>query len=418
MSWFSISLPNPFKFQESDEDNLKEETVSEEEEESSSHGGGVKEDLSELGQTIGRQLWGVASFLAPPPVTVTASDPSVSSSSQTLLGIRSDFAEISGSFKSGFSLLSPNKAVNQISRLASNLLLLEKEEDSGNDGNESLAEDPPGGGIVGVTDEVLEFVREISMRPEFWMNFPLSLDDGNLMPFFLLLFLSVCSSLNYFDISDAQREHASTVECLAPSLAALRLRICPNYMNDGHFWMVVEARELLLQKLQNRPNTLVENSKTDDLFVEVTSKGSSNIEEDNNQVQEKEVLAETVNSAQQVHIDEQKNIEQWLEEEDIITGTSFDSPKQLGNEEDVSFSDLEDDDDDVSSRQPGLRPVQDTGISPPNRSNDWVQLSETETQSNRKKAVQPISRAKDSEGEESNDWLTVDDFDSDSLGNV
>ncbi|KAF8407160.1 hypothetical protein HHK36_006286 [Tetracentron sinense] len=388
MSWISVSLPNPFKSQESDEDNLTEKLS-----ESSSHGGGVKEDFSELGKTIGRQLWGVASFLAPPPVT--ASHPSVSSS-QTLLGIRNDFAEIGGRFKSGFSLLSTNKAVNGISRLASNLLLFEEEGNISDDGDNSSGEDP-GLGIVGVTEEVLEFVREISMRPEFWIDFPLLLDDD-------------------FDMSDAQREHASTVEHLAPSLAALRLRLCPSYMNDGHFWMIAEARDILLQKLQKRKNKLVESSKIDDSCVEVSSKGNS-IQQENNPVQEKEFLNETVNAARQIDIDEQENIEQWLEEEDVDTGSSIDAHKQLVHEEDISFSDLDDDDNDIS-KKPGLRTVQDTGSSSPNGSNDWVQLSEdSEIRGGREKAVRPTSREKDSEGE-SSDWLNVDDSDPESLGNV
>ncbi|KAF8400603.1 hypothetical protein HHK36_013902 [Tetracentron sinense] len=390
MSWFSISLPNPFKPQEPDEENLTEtEEKFSEEEESSSNGGGVKEDLSELRKTIGRQLWGVASFLAPPPVTdsdalnppVTPSD----SSSQTFLGIRNDFAEIGGTFKSGLSLLSTNKAVNGISRLASKILQFQKEDD----GDEFLGEDFGGeGSVIGVTKEVLRFVQEMSLRPECWVDFPLSLD-------------------NDFDMSDAQREHASTVERFAPSLAALRLRLCPTQL-----FKIVEARDTLLQKLQNRTNAQVKSSRADNLFVEVSIK-DSNIQEESGPVQEKEFLAETLNSAHQEKVDELENIEQWLEEEDVVTGTSADAQKQLGKEEDVSFSDLEDDDD-VSSRQLGLRLER---VSSPSGSNEWIQLGEnSDMQRGQKKAVPPTSREKDSEGESSNDWLAVDDFNSDSSG--
>nr|DAD45004.1 TPA_asm: hypothetical protein HUJ06_003234 [Nelumbo nucifera] len=409
MSWLSISLPNPFKSQESDEEDAvnKEEKVAGEEEESSSHVGGVKEDLSELGKTIGRQLWGVASFLAPPPVTDSSSDAAESSdsSSQTFLGIRNDFAEISGSFRSGLSLLSTNKAVNEISKLASNLLQL-KEDEEGGDGDESSGEDHGGGdgdGIVGVTDEVLEFAQEMSMRPEFWVDFPLSIS-------------------NDFNMSDIQREHASTVEHFTPSLAALRTRLCPSHMNEGHFWMIyfimlyprineddrrllstaqiVETRERLLQELQARKNTQLENPKNDDSHVEVSNEGCT-IQEENNEVQEKESLAETANAALQVDTDEQENVEQWLEEDDG-TGTSVDAPKQLGNEEDVSFSDLEDDDDDndVPRRQPSSSSIQVVGASSPKSSSEWIQLNDNSgTQGSRKNAVRLTSHEKDSEGE-------------------
>lgn len=38
-------------------------------------------------------------------------------------------------------------------------------------------------------------------------------------------------------MSDAQREHASTVEHLTPSLAALRVKL-QNYMSEEQFWMI------------------------------------------------------------------------------------------------------------------------------------------------------------------------------------
>lgn len=151
--------------------------------------GGVKDDLSVLGQTLGRQLRGVANFLAPPPPpAVVSSDPSSLSSSassssqsqaQALLGIRNDLVEIGGSFRTGLALLSSNKAVSEISRLASNLLQFEEdkvrdEEASGeDDDDDNLADD-----VVGVTDEILDFATEISTRPELWTDFPITLDDG------------------------------------------------------------------------------------------------------------------------------------------------------------------------------------------------------------------------------------------------
>ena len=81
---------------------------------------GVKDDLSALGQTLGRQFRSVANFLAPPPPpspppsSITVVDPSSESHSQSqsqaLIKIRNDLVEIDGSLKSRLSLLSSTKA--------------------------------------------------------------------------------------------------------------------------------------------------------------------------------------------------------------------------------------------------------------------------------------------------------------------
>ncbi|KAL5988283.1 hypothetical protein ACLOJK_036046 [Asimina triloba] len=149
---------------------------------------GVKEDLSELTKTLTRQFWGVASFLAPPPPppapssAVRSEEPDsnclishCSSESQdlgydsagtpTISGIRSDFAEIGGKFRSGMSRISGNKAVTEISKIASSFLPF------GSDGKDLV------GGAIGVTDEVLAFARNIAMHPETWLDFPLFVDD-------------------------------------------------------------------------------------------------------------------------------------------------------------------------------------------------------------------------------------------------
>ncbi|PPR89931.1 hypothetical protein GOBAR_AA30752 [Gossypium barbadense] len=147
--------------------------------------GGVKDDLSLIGETIGRQLRGVAAFLAPPP-----SPPSINASergleqeqvqepqSDKLLGIRNDLAEIGGSFKSGLSLLSSNRAVTEISRFASSLLQFPDQDDHGGHDEDDDDEDYDDG-VPGITDEVIKFVKEISNRPELWTDFPLSLHNG------------------------------------------------------------------------------------------------------------------------------------------------------------------------------------------------------------------------------------------------
>lgn len=141
---------------------------------------GVKEDLTELTKSFSRQLWGVASFLAPPPQPQehqtqirdqrqqsdeSDQQPQISDrhdpelSEEALIeGIKSDFAEIGGKFKTGISKLSNNISVSEITKMASNFLQFGSETDPIH--------------AVGVSEEVLLFARNISMHPETWIDFP------------------------------------------------------------------------------------------------------------------------------------------------------------------------------------------------------------------------------------------------------
>ncbi|KAL0377928.1 UNVERIFIED_CONTAM: hypothetical protein Sradi_3098300 [Sesamum radiatum] len=280
MSWFARSIANSLKFDDDDDNDLnpgqKPDPRESENPDSESDDGslsptspsrGVKEDLSELSRTLTRQFWGVASFLAPPPQPEQKSDPDVSEPDQgSILGIRSDFAEIGGKFRSGISRLSNNINVSEITKMASNFLQLESDDESEETGKKvdftSL-----GKGAVGVTEEVVAFARDIAMHPETWLDFPLPQNAGDDVD---------------FDMSDAQQEHALAVERFAPRLAALRIELCPEYMSESCFWkiyfvlvhprlvkedaellstpQIVEARALLAHELKNR-NT----SKPEDL---------------------------------------------------------------------------------------------------------------------------------------------------------
>ncbi|XWS27053.1 hypothetical protein CRYUN_Cryun26dG0083500 [Craigia yunnanensis] len=365
--------------------------------------GGVKDDFLVLGETIGRQLRGVAAFLAPPP----SSPPSVTASereeeeqeqpSDKLLGIRNDLVEIGGSFKSGLSLLSSNKAVTEISKFASSFLQFPNQDDHG-DHDDEKEDDDDDDGVPGITEEVVEFVIEITNRPEFWTDFPLSLN-------------------NDFKMSEAQREHAENIEHLVPSFEALKVNL-QHHMGDERFWMiyfilllprlnehdfellstpeVVETRDALLQKLQNNKNTQVENSNPD------ASEESGKVTETKQEnISSEEKVSEIVNAAEGLEIAREENAEQWLEEADISSGSSVSVKKNLEHEEDVSFSDLEDDD----------KSTQHDKTSSPTGSNEWVQLNKRpETRGGLQKAGQSNYRDKDSEGEESNEWLTDDDF--------
>ncbi|KAK7330059.1 hypothetical protein VNO77_24244 [Canavalia gladiata] len=348
---------------------------------------GVKDDLSLI-------FRGVANFLAPPPSS--SSSAGDSSSSQTLTGIRNDLVEIGGSFKSSLSLLSTNKAVTGISKFASHLLQLEPDQRQSNDD-----------AVPGTTDDVVRFVKEISTRPECWTEFPLPLHN------------------NDFSMSNPQREHALAIERLVPEFVALRLKLC-SYMNVEKFWMIyfllilprlnqhdfehlstpkiVEAREVLLLKLGERKKLQAEEcekTRTVDTYQDGREdRGRENISYEHNKT-----LTEVTNATTGLEVDDTISTEKW--EDTDIDATSLTSCTKLQQEEDVSFSDLEDDGSYSSDKLSGYREAQDIRGSSPEGSSDWVRLQESSERGGRQKAIR--LRGKDSE-DESNDWLTVDDF--------
>lgn len=136
---------------------------------------GVKDDISELTETLTRRLWGVASFLAPPPPPSESESPGAAPAEADgeggdvdgdgIAGIRSDLAEIGGRVRSGISMLQSNLAVAEISKIASSLLPF---------GEEETDEGEP---VAGGTEEVLVFVKHISTRPETWLDFPLFISE-------------------------------------------------------------------------------------------------------------------------------------------------------------------------------------------------------------------------------------------------
>lgn len=173
-------------------------------------------------------------------------------------------------------------------------------------------------------------------------------------------------------------------------------------------------RDVLLQRLQK--NAQFENDKTETL--DVSQNGSKvGMPQGKNMPSEEKVSTEIISAV--AEMDDEKNSEKWMEAEHIDTGTSVCAQKKLVQEEedmDISFSDLEDDDNDISNRLSGLNTAEETKVSSPGGCNDWVQLKGSpESQAgggqHEQRAGKSNSRDKDSEGEESNDWLTVDDFD-------
>ncbi|KAB2626605.1 hypothetical protein D8674_020223 [Pyrus ussuriensis x Pyrus communis] len=481
MSWLAKSIANSLKLNDDDGDyhgpnpssNNDTDPNSTRPESGSPSAPTVKGDISELTNTLTRQFWGVASFLAPPPDPTTPPAPNPSdpahpsdlepSDEDVIAGIRSDFAEIGGKFKTGISKLSSNIGVSEFTKIASNLLQFGSEEEA-----------KAAGAALGVTQEVLAFVRNISLHPETWLDFPLSDDDED---------------SDDFELSDVQQEHALAVERLAPSLAALRIELCPEHMSEAHFWMIyfvllhprlskhdaellstpkiVEARGMLSHQLKkgtsDKPETYISGSDAiyakgvsdspkehhlsvppsaeSDLAPPNTSTTRSaplpqavDVETDKHPVQSSEIqiidkpvieegpvkktkyqLPFSNSSSKVVDEKYEDDGDDWLKEEtsemDGVGGTSI----PIENDEDVSFSDLEDDDGDAPS---SYKKVTSGSDSSAKDSRDWVQLSRASADLNRDSNSVEIRHsgsgqvsARKSETKESNDWLDIEDID-------
>lgn len=133
------------------------------------HSRGVKEDLNELTQTLTRQLWGVANFLAPPP-----SQPSTPSHSDPALSECDRFAtpgRCSACSSEGRELADEVDKELRFREMDSRLETIESEGESGDEEDFEEVE------LIGITDEVLSFATNIAMHPETWLDFPLDAEE-------------------------------------------------------------------------------------------------------------------------------------------------------------------------------------------------------------------------------------------------
>ncbi|GAB2293752.1 hypothetical protein Dimus_027965 [Dionaea muscipula] len=206
----------------------------------------VKDDLSEFTETLTRQLWGVANFLAPPPPSKSASDghrlpvrrpnpdrqeqsdPSVSDDDES--AVDADVVSIRGR-----SLVTEGRCPDEFGRFS--------DDDRGGATGNPRSVDSQGlhhhsshnrivwiykdderlvREAVGITDEVLAFAGNIAHHPETWLDYPIEEEED----------------LDDFVMSEAQKMHALAVQRLTPMLAALRIELCPAHMSDGYFWKV------------------------------------------------------------------------------------------------------------------------------------------------------------------------------------
>ncbi|XP_042028355.1 uncharacterized protein LOC121775343 [Salvia splendens] len=454
MSWLARSIANSLNFDDhgdgddatQTEAKLPDNSGSDDDEVSSPTmpSRGVKEDLSEISKTLTRQFWGVASFLAPPPqAEVKTGDDLPDSEQDPMLKIRDDFAEIGGKFKSGISRLSNNINVSEITKLASNFLQLDDDREK-QDGIGSLGD----GAAIGVTEEVVAFARDVAMHPETWMDFPLPPDDEDDDDFDL----SDAQQEHALAVERfAPRLAALRIE-LCPGymtescfwkiyFVLVHPRLDKNDAVLLSTPQILEARALLTHELKKRNLTNTENlpgkislkpEETDSShyeepllapFPETVSEKASIVNTGTSTAPDTKTVASSAGSTRIQIVDktvtEEKPDEQgkdqhsgsssldvsgdkdeddaddWLKEE-TETGDAVGKTIPIENDDDVSFSDLEDDDADVPTS------YRKSNDSSDKDSRDWVQLG--------KSSSKDVDAKHNDKDKESNDWLDVDDI--------
>lgn len=120
---------------------------------------------------------------------------------------------------------------------------------------------------------------------------------------------------------------------------------------------------------------------------------------------EKDPSIETKNAREGIYVLTEASSKHWLDmnKANIHSEKCTDEKRKLESE-DISFSDLEDEDDHSHSSSYARQGVDNSSPS------DWVKLGgSSEAQIGQQKGGH--SKDRDSEGDESSDWLNVDDFD-------
>ncbi|KAI4383715.1 hypothetical protein MLD38_009521 [Melastoma candidum] len=349
---------------------------------------GVKEDFSDLKSTLSRQLRGVASFLAPPPSLPDDAEGGREDDVPAFDGIRSDFAEIEDRVRTGISRISSNVTVWEFTKMASALfqpgeevkeewLELEKEEEVG---------------VIGVTEEAVAFARNISNHPETWLDFPIV--EGDEEDDFEL-------SDAQYDHALAIEKEAPGLAALRMELCPGYMTegcfwkiyfvlLHPRLNKEDAVLLstpqIMELRAMLTQELHRRNSgkPKSDQSKEGAVFdqsvppssgsvsevVETSATGTANsnvnpvseIEKHPVQISEVHVSEKPVDGEKQIDVDQVKyqlanssspimedkyedDGDDWLKEDDTseIAAVKGTTTINIENDEDVSFSDLEDD---------------------------------------------------------------------------
>ncbi|PPR96993.1 hypothetical protein GOBAR_AA23685 [Gossypium barbadense] len=202
MSWLARSLANSLSL---DDDGNESASSGDEENDDVSHDSRSSAPPLHLIHNEETEAKGEHRSLAPeqPSDQSISRDEEDPSDPAAVAGVRDDLAEIGGT----------------LSKMESDYFPFGQGENGEENECEEEEEDFD---VVGITDEVLAFARNIAHHPETWLDFPLDPDED----------------LDDFDMSIAQRDHAMAIEYLAPRLAALRIELCPCHMSDSYFWKV------------------------------------------------------------------------------------------------------------------------------------------------------------------------------------
>ncbi|PWA61183.1 BSD-like protein [Artemisia annua] len=345
MSWLARSIANTL--------NLEDEDTT-----TSPNQGGIKQDLSDLTQTLTQ---GITSFISPGP-----SD-----------GIRRDFAEIGGKFRTSISNLSNNLHVPDFTKLASGLLQLDSDSDN-----------------PGVRTHPGSVTRDgqNSIKPKTVLNWPKTVfkrvkkSEENWIETCQVL-RKDCSyyqlkeldrDLPDFKPSDVQQEHALAVERLVPGLSALRIELCPGYMSESSFWKIyfvllhprlerhaaellstheiLKARATLTHELKNRPYALSTEEPTGSNLSSENLPDSVPLEVSAMETCTPTVSTDTETVKHQIHSDEipivdksaiqeephdaakaEDDTDDWLKEESSeIVSSRVTIP--IGNDEDATYT--------------------------------------------------------------------------------
>ncbi|CAA0832832.1 BSD domain-containing protein [Striga hermonthica] len=324
--------------------------------------------------------------------------------------------------------------------MATNLLQLESDDENDGTGNRESFE-PFGEGAVGLTEKVVAFVRDIAMHPETWLDFPLpenvdfdmtnaqqehALAVERLAPRLAALRMELCPGymsescfwLIYFlllhprlDKQDA--ELLSTPQVLeARALLGHELKN-KNTMASGSSCGQKSPGPQEIDVSHNEeplsvPSPVIpENVPNKAANINVGTSAAPEIVKDPVERNESQTVNKPINrekeavqvkeqyihksSSSSISIDEDENdADDWLKEETLDAGDPIGKNISIENGDDVSFSDLEDDDGDVPAS------YRKSNYSSDKDSRDWVQLGKSSSDKESTK--------------EPNDWLDVDDI--------
>ncbi|VAI02676.1 unnamed protein product [Triticum turgidum subsp. durum] len=271
---------------------------------------GVREDLSELTDALAHRFQGLASFLAAPTPAGSGGAPR---------GLNP--SEIAGRFRLGLARLPGRQAVADLAKNASSLL----HPDEYWGWSEA----------AGATEDVIAFARDAAMRPELWLDFPLLPDDAD------------SDGSADFDISDAGAVPSDKISSGVPVQLMPVLRDATKFSQSRmeetiHTPSKEHATEFSQPSIEERtPDSITDDAVANEQCVPFVDSAPS--EEDQHKWPLSDLSEQSRVVIQKAHNDDSDDDEdEWLEEDTGGPGSTH--IPIVGDDEDISFSDLEEDD--------------------------------------------------------------------------